>query len=203
MKKILFTGFEPFGKENVNPSWEAVKLLPDVIEGAVIVKRQMPVEYDTVGLLLEQILKEEHPDVVICVGQAGGRAAVTPEMVAINWNEASIADNAGKLYQGEPICKDGPAAYFATIPVKEITSAMREAGVPASVSFTAGTYVCNHLMYRLLGLLESYAPQAKGGFIHVPFACSQTLDRPSSPSLPLALIAKGLEAAAVCCLSFV
>lgn len=157
----------------------------------------MPVEYDTVGPLLAQAIEEKQPDAVICVGQAGGRAALTPEIVALNLKDASKADNAGILYGREPICPDGPAAYFATIPVKRIAAAMREAGVPASVSYTAGTYVCNSIMYQLLYLLEHRFPRVKGGFIHIPFCCSQVLERPSMPSLPLEIMAKGLAAAAV------
>lgn len=197
MKKILFTGFEPFGEDTTNPSWEAVKLLPDQAGESVIVKRCMPVEYDRVAKLLRQAVEEEKPDAVICVGQAGGRAVLTPEMVAINLNDASIPDNAGILHGGEPICTEGPAAYFATIPVKAIALGMQRRGVPAAVSYTAGTYVCNNLMYHLLRLLETEYPAVKGGFIHVPYECGQVLGKANMPSLPLAVIAKGLEAAAV------
>lgn len=197
MKKILFTGFEPFGDDQVNPSWEAVALLPQQVGNVQIARRRMPVEYDTVAPLLAQAIEEEQPDAVICVGQAGGRAKLTPEMVAINLNDASVPDNAGVLLDGSPICPDGPAAYFATIPVKTIAAAMREAGVPASVSYTAGTYVCNNIMYHLLHLLAQNHPQVQGGFIHIPFACEQVLTRSSDmPSLPLEVMAKGLEAAA-------
>lgn len=196
MKKILFTGFDPFGKDTTNPSWEAVKLLPDQAKGCVIVKRRMPVEYDRVAELLRQAVSEEKPDAVICVGQAGGRAVLTPEMVAINLNDASIPDNAGVLHGGEPILADGPAAYFATIPVKAITLGMQEAGVPSAVSYSAGTYVCNNLMYHLLRLLETEHPAVKGGFIHVPYECGQVLGKSNMPSLPLTVIAEGLKAAA-------
>lgn len=196
MKKILFTGFEPFGEDTINPSWEAVKLLPDQIGACVIAKRQMPVEYDRVADLLRQAVREEKPDAVICVGQAGGRAVLTPETVAINLNDASIPDNAGISHSGEPICDDGPAAYFATIPVKAIALGMQRAGVPSAVSYSAGTYVCNNLMYHLLGLLETEYPAMKGGFIHVPYECGQVLGKANMPSLPLVLIAEGLKAAA-------
>jgi len=196
MKKVLITGFEPFGKDTVNPSWEAVSILPDQTEYAVIAKRKMPVEYDRVAVLLDAAIKEEQPDAVICVGQAGGRAELTPEMVAINIKDARIADNAGVLCSGEAICEEGPAAYFATVPVKRMAAAMREAGVPASVSYTAGTYVCNNIMYHLMHMLEHRYPHIKGGFIHIPFDCGQVLMRPAgTPSLPLELMAKGLEAA--------
>ncbi|MDO4297279.1 MAG: pyroglutamyl-peptidase I [Lachnospiraceae bacterium] len=196
MKKILFTGFEPFGGESVNPSWEAVSLLPDRIGLAEIAKRHLPVEYDTVADLLRQAIEEEQPHAVICVGQAGGRAVLTPEMVAINLNDAAIPDNAGVSHGGETICQDGPAAYFATIPVKAISAGMMEAGVPAAVSYTAGTYVCNNAMYHLLHLLAGEYPEIRGGFIHVPYECGQVLGKSNMSSLPLPMIAKGLEAAA-------
>ncbi|MDO5423154.1 MAG: pyroglutamyl-peptidase I [Eubacteriales bacterium] len=197
MKKILFTGFEPFGQDSVNPSWDAVSLLPDRIGDILIVKRRMPVVYDGVAAPLAAAIEEEKPDAVLCVGQAGGRAVLTPEFVAINLKDAAVPDNAGVSYDGEPIRADGPAAYFATVPVKAIAAAMKEAGVPAAVSYTAGTYVCNSIMYHLLSTLEQHSPQTKGGFIHIPFSCEQVLGRSAStPSLPLPLMAKGLEAAA-------
>lgn len=196
MKRILFTGFEPFGGETVNPSWEAVALLPDRAGRAEIIKRHLPVEYDTVAGLLRKAIEEERPHAVICVGQAGGRAVLTPEMVAINLNDASIPDNAGISHDGAAICQDGPAAYFATIPVKAVCAGMQEAGVPSAVSYTAGTYVCNNAMYHLLYLLEREYPEIRGGFIHVPYECSQVLGKSNMPSLPLPVIAKGLEAAA-------
>ena len=149
MKKILFTGFEPFDGAATNPSWDAVSLLPEEIDGCRISRILLPVEYDSVGSLLDAAIAKEQPDAVICVGQAGGRSAITPEMVAINLKDASIPDNAGISYDGVPILEGAPAAYFATIPVKSIAATIREAGIPASVSYTAGTYVCNSLMYHL------------------------------------------------------
>ncbi len=196
MKTILVTGFEPFGPDSVNPSWEAVSRLPETTEHANIRVRKMPVEYDRVAVLLKQAIEEEKPDAVICVGQAGGRAAVTPELVAINVKDASVPDNAGVSFSGEPVREDGPAAYFATIPVKAVAAAIRSVGVPAAVSYTAGAYVCNNIMYHLLYLLEHEYPGVQGGFIHIPFECGQVLGRSSStPSLPLSLIREGLKAA--------
>ena len=196
MKKIMLTGFDPFGQDTVNPSWEAVALLPEELQGVRVVRRRMPVEYDRVASLLEETIRAEQPDAVICVGQAGGRAMLTPEFVAINWKDASVPDNAGVLFTGEKIYENGPDAYFATVPVKSMAAAMREAGVPAAVSYTAGAYVCNNIMYHLLYLLEHRFPQIKGGFIHIPFACEQVLNRPAgTPSLPLEQMAKGREAA--------
>ena len=196
MKKILFTGFDPFGKDATNPSWDAVELLPEAAEGVQIVKRHLPVEYDKVAELLRQAIEEEKPDAVICVGQAAGRVAITPELVAINVKEGSIPDNAGVFYDGQPIYGDGPAAYFATIPVRAIAAGIREAGIPSAVSYSAGAYVCNNTMYHLMDMLKKDYPNIQGGFIHVPYECNQVLERASMPSLPLSMIAKGLEAAA-------
>lgn len=196
MKKILFTGFEPFGGECINPSWEAVLMLPEMIEGTAIVRSHLPVEYDRAAVVLRDVIEKERPDAVICVGQAGGRSALTVEMVAINWRDAQAPDNAGVICSGEFICKDGPAAYFATVPVKEIIAGMKDAGVPAGVSYSAGAYVCNNIMYHLLHMLEHDYPGVQGGFIHVPYECSQVLGKNSAPSLPLSVIAAGLEAAA-------
>jgi len=145
---------------------------------------------------LKQAIEQEKPDAVICVGQAGGRSVLTPERVAINLKEAGAPDNAGVSYAGEPIDAEGPAAYFATIPVKEIVEGMRKAGVPAALSYSAGAYVCNNTMYHLLHILAKEYPHIRGGFIHVPYECNQVLER-GMASLPLAMIAKGLEAAAL------
>lgn len=190
--KILVTGFAPFGADERNASWDAVSMLPEVLCGAQLIKRQLPVEYDAVGGVLAQLLEAERPDAAVCVGQAGGRAAVTPEKVAINWKAGSIADNAGVVYSGEKICPDGPDAYFATLPLEKMLRAMRERGVPAAMSFTAGTYVCNCTMYHLMRLLHGSGVPA--GFIHVPYGCHQVLEKPA-PSLPLEQIAAALEAA--------
>lgn len=195
MNRILVTGFSPFGGEEKNASWEAVSLLPDAINGVEIKKIQLPVEYDGVEAVLQEKIKAFLPDAVICVGQAAGRANLTPEKVAINWKSATIADNAGVLCSGESIFPGEADAYFSTLPVEEICSAIKAAGIPAAVSYTAGAYVCNCTMYHLLRILRHGWPQALGGFIHVPCTCEQALSKPNTPSLPLEIIAKGLEAA--------
>ncbi len=197
MKTILLTGFDPFGADAVNPSWEALALLPDQVEGVRLVKRRLPVAYDRVAGLLAQAVEEVRPDAVLCVGQAGGRTGLTPELAALNWRDAALADNDGVRYDGVPICPDGPAAYFATVPVKEMVAAIQAAGIPAALSCSAGTYVCNSTLYHLLRLLEARYPTVEGGFLHVPYACGQVLDHPAAPSLPLPLIAKGIQAAAI------
>ena len=182
--KILLTGFDPFDREKVNPAFEAVKLLPGTIAGAQIVKLEVPTQFVRAGEVLEAAMAEHKPDVVICVGQAGGRAAITPEKVAINLMDGRIPDNAGYQPVDVPIRADGPAAYFATLPVKAMVQRMQDAGIPAAVSYTAGTYVCNSLMYTLLFLIDRKFPGVRGGFIHVP-----------TPSMDLRQISRGLEKA--------
>lgn len=194
--KILLTGFDPFGGERVNPAFEAVKLLPDTIAGAQIVKREVPTQFVRAGEVLEAAMTAHRPDVVICVGQAGGRAAITPEKVAINLMDGRIPDNAGYQPVDVPIRADGPAAYFATLPIKAMVQRMRDAGIPAAVSYTAGTYVCNSLMYTLLSLIDRKFPGVRGGFIHVPYAMEQAVGKPlGTPSMDLHQIARGLEIA--------
>ena len=192
--KILVTGFDPFGGETVNPAYEAVKLLPDTIAGAQIIKLQVPTRFALSCTVLEAAVNEHRPDAVICVGQAGGRSAITPERVAINLADARIPDNAGEQPSDEPLQADGPTAYFATIPIKAMVQNVREHGLPCHVSFTAGTYVCNCVMYNVLHLCATKYPNIRAGFIHVPFACEQVVGKASTmASMPLETIAKSLE----------
>ncbi|MCI8626521.1 MAG: pyroglutamyl-peptidase I [Lachnospiraceae bacterium] len=193
---ILITGFAPFGGETINPAYEAVKALPDTIEGMQIQKEEIPVVFHKSGVVLQELMERYKPAAVLCIGQAGGRAAMTIERVAINLMEASAPDNEGNQPQDEAIRQNAPAAYFATIPVKAIAAAMREAGVPAHLSYTAGTYVCNSTMYELLDLCATQYPEVLGGFIHVPYASGQALTKAAStPFMELSAITKGLEAA--------
>lgn len=192
--KILITGFDPFGNSVINPAYEAVKLLPDQIQGNEIIKLEIPTVFFKEGIVLEEAVKEHHPDVVICVGQAGGRSSVTVEKVAINLIEARIPDNEGKQPFDEPVCEEGPTAYFASIPVKAMVKNMYDHKIPAKVSYTAGTYVCNDVMYRLLHMIDKKYPEMKGGFIHVPYLPEQVLDLPEgTPSMSAKMIAEALE----------
>ena len=196
--KILLTAFDPFGGEKINPALEAVKLVRDQIDDIEVVKLEVPTVFyksiDTVAKAMEK----EQPDVVLCIGQAGGRFDLTPERVAINVNDARIPDNEGNQPLSGPIFEDGENAYFTSLPIKAMVAAIREAGIPASVSNTAGTYVCNHLMYGVLYTIAKKYPNMKGGFMHVPFITSQVVNRPTSaPSLSLETIAKGIEASLV------
>lgn len=194
--KILITGFDPFGGESVNPAHEAVKLLPDTIAGAEIIKLQVPTRFTLSGTVLEAAVNEHRPDAVICVGQAGGRSAITPERVAVNLADASIPDNAGDQPVDEPIRKDGAPAYFTSLPVKAMVQKMRAAGIPAALSYTAGSFVCNSLMYTLLYLIDRQYPAMRGGFIHVPYAMEQAVGKPpGTPSMDLHQIARGLTLA--------
>lgn len=192
--KILVTGFDPFGGETVNPAYEAVKLLPDTIGGAQIFKLEIPTVFSLSGPAVEEGIKKYQPDVVLCVGQAGGRASISVEKVAINFVDARIPDNNGEQPLDEPLQADGPAAYFATLPVKAMVQHVREAGLPCYLSFTAGTYVCNSIMYNVLYMCEKRYPGIRAGFIHVPYACGQVIDKANTtPSMPLETIAKSLE----------
>ncbi|KAB8292858.1 pyroglutamyl-peptidase I [Bifidobacterium avesanii] len=196
MTTVLITGFDPFGGEKVNPAFESVKLLPSAIVGARIVKLEVPTAYARSAAVLEEAIERERPDAVICVGQAGGRSALTVERVAINLAEASIPDNDGDQPVDRPLREDGDAAYFASVPVKAMIRGIRDHGLPAFVSYTAGTFVCNAIMYNLLYLIDHRFPGVKGGFIHVPYEPGQVVGKPNgTPSMPLATIAKGLEAA--------
>ena len=160
MSKILITGFQPFMGGSVNPSWEAVKEVT-APAGVELIKREIPVVFGEAIDALLAIVKEERPDAVICVGLAQGRAAVTPERVAINVNDARGADNAGNIPVDEPIRADGPAAYFTKLPLKAIVEAVNAAGVKAAVSNSAGTYVCNNIMYGLLDAIATELPAPK------------------------------------------
>ena len=185
---MLITGFDPFGGEQINPSWEAVKLLPDRIGDYELCKLQIPTVF---GLAARKVLEKAEsvqPDVILCIGQAGGRDAVTPERIGINIRDARIPDNAGNQPAEEPIIPGGPDGIFATVPVADMAQAVRAQQLPGNVSNTAGTFVCNDTLYTLL---HHYAATAvRAGFIHVPFLPEQ-----GTPSLPLEQIVQALTAA--------
>lgn len=193
--KVLVTGFEPFGGESLNPSFEAVKLMPEAVAGAEVIKAEIPVVFGVAIDELDKLIEKHNPDIVICTGQAGGRTHLSVERVGINCDDGRIKDNAGYQPLGVPIFKDAPAAYFATVPIKAMVANMAENGVPAEVSNTAGTYVCNHILYGCLHLLATKYSGKRGGFIHVPYTPSQVLDKKNTASMPLDIIAKGITAA--------
>lgn len=192
--KILVTGFDPFGGEKVNPAYEAVKLLPDNIAGAEIIKLEVPTVFAKSSAVMEEKIKEVNPDIVLCVGQAGGRSHMTVEKVAVNLIDARIPDNEGNQEFDLTIKEDGETAYFATIPVKAMIEKMNENKVPTLISYSAGTFVCNDIMYNLLYLIDKKYPNIKGGFIHVPFDTAQTVGKPlGTASMPISKISEGLE----------
>lgn len=194
--KILLTAFDPFGKDAQNAAEEAVKLIPDALQGAEIVKKIIPtVFFESLGVL-ERTIGLERPDAVLCLGQAAGRSALTVERVAINLIDAEIPDNKGASPCDTPIVAGGESAYFSTLPVKAMVRAIRDAGIPASVSNSAGTFVCNQLMYGLLHLAKTKFLGLRGGFLHVPLSSAQAASKPSSlPSMSLQDISRGIQAA--------
>lgn len=180
---ILLTGFDPFGGEAINPSWEAVRALDgEIVGGCTIRAVQLPTVFGRSLTVLRAAIKRRKPELVICVGQAGGRPQLSLERVAINVDDARIPDNAGKQPIDKPIVRDGPAAYFSTLPIKAIRAALADAGLPAEVSQTAGTFVCNHVFYGLMHALAA-TPGARGGFVHIPFLPAQAARHTGAPSL--------------------
>ena len=194
MKKLLLTAFTPFDGERINPALEAVKLVKDKIGNLEIVKLEVPTVFGKSIDTVREAIERERPDFVLSIGQAGGRAEITPERVAINLDDARIPDNEGNQPIDEPIFPDGENAYFSTLPVKAMVEAIREEGIPSSLSNSAGTFVCNHLMYGVLYYLNK-RPGMKAGFIHVPYIPEQTKNKKEIPSLELSEIVRGLEAA--------
>ncbi len=190
--KVLLTYFEPFGGHTLNASAEAVKRLPATIGGGHIITVAIPTVFGKSMDALRCAIDEHRPDVVLCIGQAGGRSGITPERVAINIMDAKSPDNAGNQPQDMPIEPDGPAAYFSTLPIREMVQAMNNAGIPASISNTAGTYVCNQLMYGLLHLQHTHYPNMRAGFIHVPCLPEQVAAEGNQPSMALQDMVRGL-----------
>lgn len=193
--KILVTGFDPFGGETLNPAWEAVKKIPDTINGAEIKKVMIPTVFYKSAEVTEKAIEEFQPDYVLNIGQAGGRFELTPERVAINVDDARIPDNETNQPIDVPIKKDGAAAYFTQLPVKAMVTEMKNAGVPAAVSNSAGTFVCNHIMYQVQYMIDKQYPNIKAGFMHVPFIPAQVLDKPGKPAMNLEDISKGITKA--------
>lgn len=193
---ILVTAFDPFGGESVNPALEAVKKLPSTIEGEDVITVEIPTVFGEAIEVAAKAIDQYQPQAILCVGQAGGRFELTPERVAINLDDARIPDNKGNQPIDKAIAQDGPPAYFATLPIKAMTATIREAGVPAAVSNTAGTFVCNHIMYGVLHHVAAHCPEGtRAGFIHVPFIPEQTVNKPGQPSMSLETITTGLTAA--------
>ncbi len=194
---VLMTGFDPFGGAAINPAWEAVKRIR-APEGVTLLKKEIPTVFRTSSEMLRSLLSEYDPDLVLLIGQAAGRKKISVERTALNLDDARIPDNAGDQPEERPIEETGPAAYFSRLPVKALARAIGDAGVPAEVSLSAGSFVCNHLFYVLLYELEKRKSGAHGGFLHVPAVPEQLPGMPpGTPAMPLPEIVKGLEAALV------
>ena len=178
--KIIVTGFDPFGGETINPSIECVKALPE-IEGVELIRLELPTVFKESAKRLNEVINDVKPDAVLSVGQAGGRPGITMERIAINVDDARIPDNISQQPIDEAIQLDGEAAYFTTLPIKRIVKVIREAGIPAEVSNSAGTFVCNHIMYQALFAATKADKPFKAGFMHIPFIPEQTTDKPSLP----------------------
>ena len=204
---VLVTGFDAFCGEKTNPSWEICTQLPKSIAGLRIETARVPCEFRRAIEVVAEAIERHRPSLVVCLGQAGGRAHLSVERVAINVDDARVEDNAGSRPIDEPIAASGPPAYFATLPIKAMVEGMRSAGVPAEVSNSAGTYVCNHLMYGVLHYLANRTPpplgggqgegRVRAGFIHVPFSEVQVIDKPAVAAMSLATMVKGVEAGIV------
>ena len=189
MKKLLITGFESFAGETINPSWEAVCRLPSELNEYALTKLLIPVTFGTAAKTVIEAADKLLPDVVLCVGQAGGRSAITPELVGINLRHAANPDNSGYQPKDEPIVAHGKAAYFSTLPVRRMAEAINAAGVPSQVSYSAGAYVCNDVLYTLLARFEN--SNTRVGFIHVPYSDEQN----KKPSMRMDDIVSGLRLA--------
>jgi pyroglutamyl-peptidase len=189
MKKLLITGFEPFGGETVNPSWEAVDRLPAEISGYTLTKLRLPVVFGEAANAVLRAAEEVDCDVILCIGQAGGRQAITPELVGINLRHASIPDNKGNRPKDQPILPQGDVAYFSTLPVRQMADAISNEGIPSQVSYSAGAYVCNDLLYTLLAHFQGSGTRV--GFIHIPYSTEQGKE----PSMDLDQMIRGLTVA--------
>lgn len=189
MKKLLITGFEPFGGEKINPSWQAVLRLPDQIGEYTLTKLCIPVVFGKAAEKVIEAARGLRPDAILCIGQAGGRKSVTPELVGLNLRHASIPDNDGNQPLDEPVISGGENALFSTLPARKIAKAMGEGGILSQVSYSAGAYVCNDVLYSLLSYFKG--TQTAVGFIHVPYCSEQNKE----PAMPLDNIVKALTVA--------
>ncbi|MCA0246536.1 MAG: pyroglutamyl-peptidase I [Proteobacteria bacterium] len=191
--KALVTGFDPFGGDEVNPSSLAVGKLKKHLGSIVVHTAELPTSYARSADVLRAAIAKAKPDIVLCVGQAGGRTELCLERVAINVQDARIRDNDGKQPIDRPVVADGPAAHFTTLPIKACVAEMRKAGLPAAVSNTAGTFVCNHIFYALMDIAASHPLPMRGGFLHIPYAPDQAARLGGAPSMSVGDIVRGIE----------
>jgi len=191
--KALVTGFEPFDNDTVNPSSAALAHLPQRIGGLEVRTQVLPCVFGQALAVLRQAVASENPDIVLCVGLAGGRAELSLERVAINVDDARIPDNDGNRPIDVPVIAEGPPAYFSGLPIKAAVAELRRAGLPAGVSNSAGTFVCNHVFYGMMHLAATAAAPFRGGFLHVPYLPEQAARHPGAPSMALGDIVRGIE----------
>ena len=192
---LLITGFDPFGGATVNPSWDAVAKLPDRIGDWMLCKLQIPTVFGLAAQTVLEKAQEVNPAAILCLGVAAGRSAVTPERIGINVRSARIPDNHGNQPKDQPVIPHGPDGIFSTMPVSAMAAAIEKIGLPGAVSNTAGTFICNHVLYGVRYLAEHEFPGLKSGFIHIPFLPEQTVDKPGVPSMSLEDTVKGITAA--------
>jgi pyroglutamyl-peptidase len=190
--RILVTGFDPFGGEPVNPALEAIRRLPATLGPHRIECRPLPTLFHRSLEVLRDAVRTIRPDILLCIGQAGGRSELSIERVAINIDDARIADNGGAAPIDRPIVPGGPAAYFTNLPLKAMVQALGEAGIPAKLSNTAGTFVCNHVFYGAMHLVATEFPALRAGFIHIPFLPEQVARHPGQPSMAVETVVAGL-----------
>lgn len=196
MKNLLITGFDSFGGDSINSSWESVKLLPEQIGEYQLTKLKIPTVFGEASQNVLSVANKIHPDMILCVGQAGGRSDITIEVIAINLREARIPDNVGNQPTNSPVLNNGPAAYFTTVPVRKMVEAITEKGIPSALSYSAGAFVCNDTLYTLLHFYDETSTQV--GFIHVPYLPEQVKEN-TVPSLTLNQIVEALSAAICKC----
>lgn len=200
--RVLITGFDPFRDEQVNPSWEICKMLQEEsMEGVDITVRKLPVVFKRAREEAIRQFEELNPDLVLHLGEAGGRTHISVERVAINCDDAGTPDNDGQTRDAEPIQEKGEDGLFATVPVKKIVNALKKSGIPAVISNSAGTYVCNHVFYGMLHHIKQKRSRTRVGFIHLPYLPEQTLDKPQKASMDVALMVKAVKVAIITCLN--
>ncbi len=190
--KVLVTGFDPFGGEPINPAFEALKSLPTSLKGAQIITLEVPTVAEKSIETVLHTIQQETPDVVIAVGQAGGRYGISLEKVAINLNCFRIPDNQGNQPNHTPVVEGGPNAYFSSLPIYTMEQHLKAKHIPAQVSYTAGTFVCNHLMYGILHYVEEQKLPIQAGFVHIPYMYEQLANKPNTPGMSLSTIVEGL-----------
>ncbi len=191
--KVLVTGFSPFGGESINPSFEALKLAKDRINGVEVIKREIPTVFNRSLELIESLIEEIKPDIVICFGQSGGESKIRLEKVAINLDEARIADNEGNKPTDRKIKEDGDTAYFSNLPIKNALKNLNKKNIPSRISYSAGTFVCNHIFYGLMYLIDKKYEGLKGGFVHLPYLPEQVLNKSNTPFMTMTMMSDAIN----------